>query len=38
MLELNFQKNKAVSGKIPFFVIDPFCTPHSVCLNIGLTG
>ena len=24
-----------VSGKTPFFVIGPFYTPHSVCLNIG---
>ena len=30
-----FQKNKAVTGKIQFFVIGPFCTLHSSCLNIG---
>ena len=26
-----------VGGKRPFFVMDPFCTPHSVCLNIGFS-
>ena len=31
----NFQKNKVVTGKTPFFVIGPFCTHHSICLNIG---
>ena len=35
-LKLNFQKNEAVKGKSKFFVIGPFCTPHSICLNIGL--
>ena len=35
ILKLNFQKNEVVSGKSPFFVIGPFCTPHSICLNIG---
>ena len=30
-----FQKNKAVTGKTPFFVMGPFCTHHSICLNIG---
>ena len=30
-----FQKNKVVSGKSAFFVIGPFCTPRSICLNIG---
>ena len=28
--ETNFQKHKLVTGKIPFFVIGPFCTPHSI--------
>ena len=27
--------NKVVIGKTPFFVIGPFCTYHSICLNIG---
>ena len=27
--------NKVVSGKTPFFVIGPFCTPDSVCINTG---
>ena len=30
-----FQKNKLVTGKTPLFVIDPFCSRHSICLNIG---
>ena len=35
-LNLNFQKKLSkVSGKSLFFVIGPFCTPHSICLNIG---
>ena len=34
-LEQNLQKNKVITGKIPFFVIGPFCTHHSICLNIG---
>ena len=25
-----------VTGKTPFFVIDLFCTPHSICFSIGL--
>ena len=29
------QKNKVVTGKTPFFVIDPFSTPDTFCLNIG---
>ena len=28
-------KVKSVTGKILFFVIAPFCTPHSICFNIG---
>ena len=35
MLKQNFQKNTVDTGKTTFFVIDPFCTPHSICLNIG---
>ena len=34
-LKQNFQKNKVVTGKTLFFVIGPFCTHHSICLNIG---
>ena len=34
-LKQNFQKNKVVTGKTPFFEIGPFCTHHSICLNIG---
>ena len=34
-LKLNFQKNEVVGGKRPFFVMGPFRTPHSICLNIG---
>ena len=30
------QKNKVVSGKALLFVIGPFCTPHSICVNMGL--
>ena len=33
--ETKFSKNKVVSDKTPFFVVDPFCTPHSICLNTG---
>ena len=35
-LKQSFRKNKVVTGKTLFFVIDSFCTPHSICLNIGL--
>ena len=34
-LKQNFQKTKIVTGKCPFYVIGPSCTPHSICLNIG---
>ena len=34
-LKQNFQKNKAVTEKTLFFVIGPFCTHHTICLNIG---
>ena len=30
-----FQKDKVVTGKTPLFVIGPFCSPHSICFNIG---
>ena len=35
-LKENFQKNKVVTCKTPFFVVGPFCTNHSVCLNVGI--
>ena len=28
-----FKKNKVVTGKTPLFVIGPFCSRRSVCLN-----
>ena len=34
-LKQNLQKNELVIGKTPFFMTDPFYTPHSICLNIG---
>ena len=34
-LKQNFQKNKVATGKTLFFVIGPFCTHDSVCLNSG---
>ena len=30
-----FLKKEVIGGRSPFFVIGPFCTPHSVNLNIG---
>ena len=30
-----FKKIKYATGKTPFFVIDAFCTPHHISLNIG---
>ena len=27
-------KNKVATGKTSFFVIGPFCNPHSICLHI----
>ena len=30
-----FPKNKVVTSKTPLFVIGPFCSCHSICLNIG---
>ena len=32
----NFPKNKVVTGQTPLLVIGPFCSCHSICLNIGL--
>ena len=34
-LKQSFRKNKVVTGKTALFRIGSFCTPHSVCLNIG---
>ena len=34
-LEKMFQKNEVVTGKTPLFVIGPFCSYHSIFLNIG---
>ena len=34
-LEQIFQKTKVVTGKTPLFVIGPFFSRHSICLNIG---
>ena len=34
-LKHNFQKNKVVTGKTPFFLVGPFCSDHFSCLNIG---
>ena len=30
-----FKKNKVVTDKTLFIVTGPFCTHHSICLNIG---
>ena len=34
-MKQNFQINKIVTVKTPFFVIGSFCTHHSICLNIS---
>ena len=34
-MKQNFRKNQTVTGKTPFISIGPFCTPHSICLNIN---
>ena len=34
-LKQSFLKNKAVTGKTPFFVIGQFCTQHFICFNIN---
>ena len=36
MLKLNFQNNKVVKGKTPFFVIGQLYTSHSIFLTLGL--
>ena len=33
--ETKLSKKKTVTGKTPYPVIGPFCSYHSVCLNIG---
>ena len=33
--EIKFSKKKVVTGKTPLVVVGPFCTPHSICLNIS---
>ena len=35
-LKQNIQKNKVVTDKTLFFAIGPFCTHHSIYLNIDL--
>ena len=34
-MKLNLQEYEVLSGKTPFFVIGPFCTPHSIGFNIS---
>ena len=34
-LKQSFWKNKVVTGKTQFFLIDPFCAPQPICLNIS---
>ena len=34
-LKQSFQKKKVVTGQAQLFEIGPFCTPNSLCLNIG---
>ena len=34
-LKQNFQKNKVVTGKTPFFLRGPLCSDCFICLNIG---
>ena len=29
-----FLKDKVITGKTLFFVVDPFCTPYSICIKI----
>ena len=33
--KINFLKNKVATCKTAFFLISPFCNPHSICDNIG---
>ena len=35
ILEQNFRKNKAVTGKNLLFLIHLFCTNHSISIQIG---
>ena len=35
VLETKFLRNKLVTGKTAFFVIDPFSTPYPICFNTG---
>ena len=35
-MKQNFQKFKIVTGKTPFSVIGTFCTPRSICPEIGV--
>ena len=34
-LKQSFRKNKLVTGKTPFFAIDTFCTPQTICLTLA---
>ena len=34
-IRIKFKKDRVVRDKPPFFVISPFYTPYSICLNIG---
>ena len=36
-MKQNFQKNKVVTGRTQFSVIDPSGRYHSICLNIGFS-
>ena len=33
--QIKFSKNEVVNGKSTFSVTGSFCTPHSICRNIG---
>ena len=35
ILKQNFQENRVVTIKTPFFLIGPLLTPYSKCLDIG---
>ena len=34
-MKQNFQKNKLVTGKTPFFVIHPFCSHYSIVITMA---
>ena len=34
-MKQNFQKNKLVTGKTPFFVIRPFCSHYSIVITMA---